>query len=260
MENAAPSTGSHDQRENRFFLIYSFLLLAIVVIGFTPSLFLRVAFETPPIPLYLHLHGAILTGWFVILVAQAWLIRTQNPRLHRKLGPFAAGYGFLVVIGGLMATFNVVARELGQGITLDMDMAEIDPALGSGISYLTFISGVVWANIVSVSTFAILLCSAIIYRNHADSHKRLILIATVSILGPALARISRLEILGGEQGPFIPLALLSLLAAIAVYDLGTLKRVHRASLVGIFLTIALSLIGKMVAGSKFGLEFVRNLA
>ena len=260
MENSATSTKSHDQRENLFFLIYSFLPLAIVLIGFTPSLFLRVAFETPPIPLYLHLHGAILTGWFVILVAQAWLIQSQNSRLHRKLGPFAAGYGLLVVIGGLMATFNVVARDLGQGITLDIDMAEIDPALGSGISYLTFISGVVWANIVSVSTFAILLCSAIIFRSRSDTHKRLILIATVSILGPALARISRLEILGGEQGPFIPLALLSLLAIIVVYDLFTLKRIHRASLVAITLAITLSLVGTMVAGSEFGLEFVRNLA
>ena len=72
-------------------------------------------------------------------------------------------------------------------------MAEIDPALGSGISYLTFISGVVWANIVSVSTFAIMLFSAIIFRNRSYTYKRLILIATVSILGPALARISRFD-------------------------------------------------------------------
>ncbi|PCI76237.1 MAG: hypothetical protein COB20_11110 [SAR86 cluster bacterium] len=260
MDKLASSTSNQNSHENRFFLIYSFLLLTIVIIGFTPSLFLRVAFDTPSIPFYLHLHGAILTGWFVILVAQAWLIRSQNPALHRKLGPFAAGYGLLVVIGSLMATLNVVSRDLGQGITLDVDMAEIDPALGSGISYLTFISGVVWANIVSVSTFAILLCSAVIYRKRSDLHKRLILVATVSILGPALARISRLETLGGEQGPFIPLALLTLLATIIVYDLITLSKIHRASMVAITLAIALSLLGTMVAGSEFGLEFVRNLA
>ncbi len=260
MENSATPTKSQEQHENLFFLIYSFLPLAIVLIGFAPSLFLRVAFETPPIPLYLHLHGAILTGWFVILVVQAWLIRTRNPALHRKIGPFAAGYGFLVVGGGLMATFNAVSRDMGLGVTFDLDMAEIDPALGSGISYLTFISGVVWANIVSVSTFAILLCSAIIWRKRTDIHKRLILIATISILGPALARISRLEILGGEQGPFIPLALLSLLAIIVVYDIFTLRKIHPASLLAIALAIALSLIGTMVAGSEFGLEFVRNLA
>ncbi len=249
-----------NSRENYFFFTYAVVLLAIVFIGFSPSLFLRFAFDRPSIPLYLHLHGAILTGWFVWLVLQTWLIRNKNPALHRKLGYFAATYGLLVVIGGLMATFNAVSRDLSQGITLDMDIAEIDPALGSGITYLAFISGVVWANIVSVFTFAVLLCSAVIFRSRSDIHKRLILVATVSILGPALARISRLEILGGEQGPFIPLALLSLLAAIIVYDLFTLRKVHTASLVAIIFAITLSILGGMIAGSEIGLEFVRNLA
>ena len=130
MENSATLKKSQDERENPFFLIYGLLPLTIVLIGFAPSLFLRAAFEIPPIPLYLHLHGAILTGWFVILVAQDWLIRTQNPALHRHLGPFAACYGLLVVGGGLMPTFKDFSRNLGSGITFDLDMAEIDPALG----------------------------------------------------------------------------------------------------------------------------------
>lgn len=247
-------------RENQFFFVYTLALFAIVLLGFTPSLFFRVAFDTPPIPLYLHLHGAILTGWFVLLIVQAWLIRGNNPKLHRKLGYFTAAYGFVVLIGGLVATFNVVSRDLGHGITLDMDMSEIDPALGSGISYLTFISGVVWANIVSVSTFAILLGSAIVVRANTTAHKRLILVATVSILGPALARISRLELLGGEQGPFIPLALLTLLAAIMIFDFVTLRKVHKASLIAIVFAITLSVVGTMISGSEFGQEFARNLA
>lgn len=247
-------------RDNSFFFIYTLILLSIVFMGFAPSLFLRFAFNPPSIPFYLHLHGAILTGWFILLVTQAWLIRISNPILHRKLGYFAATYGLFVVMGGLMATFNAVSRDLGQGISFDVDMASIDPALGSGITYLTFISGVVWSNLVSVSTFALLLSAAIIFRAHPDAHKRLILVATVSILGPALARISRLEILGGEQGPFIQSASLSLLAAIIVYDLVTLRKVHRASLAAITFAVTLRIVGSTIAGSDFGLEFVRNLA
>lgn len=259
MDKSALSSKDYGGSENRFFLIYSVLLIAIVFVGFAPSLFLRVAFETPPIPLYLHLHGVILTGWFLILVAQVWLIGKQNAALHRRLGPFAAAYGLFVVVGGLTATLNVVSRDLGRGITLDIDMAQIDPTLGSGISYLDFISGVIWANISSVTSFAILLCAAVIYRNRPGTHKRLILVATVSIMGPALARISRLELLGGEQGPFIPMALLSLLAVIAVYDLVTLGKIHRASLAAITLTIALGFLGGIIAGSELGLDFVRSL-
>lgn len=61
---------------------------------FCTDFFLRAAFNPRPIPPYLYLHGAILTGWFVWLIAQAWLMRSNNPGLHRKLGYFAASYGF----------------------------------------------------------------------------------------------------------------------------------------------------------------------
>ena len=197
MEASVAASVNLRASDSRFFLFYTILLLSIVLLGFAPSLYLRVAFDNPPIPLYLHYHGAILTGWFVVLVAQASLARSGNVALHRKLGYFFAGYGAVVVAGGLMATLNVVSRDIGMGVTFDTDMADINPALGSGITFLQFISGVVWANIASVVTFAVLLCAAVIYRGRPDFHKRFVLVATVSILGPALARISRIEFLGG---------------------------------------------------------------
>jgi uncharacterized membrane protein YozB (DUF420 family) len=248
------------KHENNFFFLFAITLFAVVLLGFSPSLFLRIAFDSPPIPLYLHLHGVILTGWFVLLIVQAWLIRANNRKLHKKLGYFTAAYGFVVLVGSLMATFNVVSRDLGNGIMFDTDMAAIDPALGSGISYLNFISEVVWINIVSVTTFTVLFGAAIVLRANSAAHKRLILVATVSILGPALARISRLEFLGGEQGPFIPLAILTLLATIVIFDFVTLRKVHKTSLAAIFIAISLFIAGIMISGSEFGQEFVRAMA
>jgi len=195
-----------------------------------------------------------------LLVAQAWLVNAGNIGLHRKLGYFAAGYAAVVVAGGLMATLNVVSRDLDMGITFDVDMAEVAPALGSGITYLAFISGVVWANIAGVVTFAALIATAISYRSRSDIHKRLILVATVSILGPALARISRIEVLGSEQGPFTPLVLLFLLATILFYDWYALRRIHRASLLAVVSAIALSVFGTAISQSELGLRFVRSLA
>jgi hypothetical protein len=68
-----------------------------------------------------------------------------------------------------------------------------------------------------------------------------------------------MEILGGEQGPFTPLALLSLLAAILVYDALTLGKLHRTSLAAISFTIALTILGRTMAGSELGQELVRSL-
>ena len=247
------------KREVSFFLIYTLVLLGIVLAGFAPSLYLRVGFDVPPIPLYLHIHGAILTGWFVWLVAQAWLIQAGNSGLHRKLGAFAAAYGLLVVAGALMATFNAVERDLAQGINFDTSMAEIAPEVGGDLTYLNFIRGVVWGNISGATTFAALLVAAVLFRRRPDVHKRLVLIATVAIIGPALARIARWEMLGGEQGPFIPLALLTLLASIAIYDMFTLRRVHMATVVAVVFAITLRTLGAVTSRSDFGTDFVRSL-
>lgn len=112
---------------------------------------------------------------------------SMNVLLHSSMRSAGRWMSDVVATGGLMATFNVVPRSLSQGITFDIDMAEIDPALGAGISFLSFISGVVWANILSVTTFAVLLALAVVFRSKPETHKRFILVVTVSILGPALA-------------------------------------------------------------------------
>ena len=260
MENVSLNSEIQTNREDRFFFIYSLILLGVVIAGFSPSLFLRVLFEPEPIPLYLHLHGALLTGWFVWLVVQAKLIRNHNPSLHKKMGRFAAAYGVIVIVGGLMATFNAVGRDLGTGVTFATNMADINPAMGGDLTYLDFVSGVVWGNMASVLTFGVLLAIAVFYRKKPDIHKRLILIATTAILGPALTRIARLDILGGEQGPFIILAILTLLASIVVHDLITLKKAHKASLIAIVFALGVFGLSQRIAGSEFGQEFVRNMA
>jgi hypothetical protein len=242
-------------KDNSFFFTYTVILLVIVFIGFAPSLFLRPAFDTPPIPPYLYLHGLILTAWFLLLIFQAWLIRKNHTALHKRLGYFIAAYGVFVIVGGLLATSNTVARGFGGAVFLDTDMADIDPGMGAGISYLEFISGVVWANLAAMTTFAVMLSSAIFFRRQSDIHKRLILIATV-----AIARIARLELLGGEQGLFLPTTIFLLLATIIVHDFLTLGKAHRASLAGAGFLIIVFLTSIAIARTEFGLEFVRGLA
>ncbi len=258
----ATSRSAHMPRgsaPDAFFLGASIVLLAIVIIGFAPSLYMRFAFETPPIPLYLHLHGIILTGWFVLLILQAGLVQTGKTALHQKIGYFVAAYAAVVVAGSLMATFNAVPRELASGMTFETNMAEVDASMGGDLTFLSFISGVVWANILSVVGFAVLIVLAVLYRRNPQVHKRLIVIATVGMMGPPLARISRAELLGGEQGPFIPLAILSLLLLVLVHDKISIGRLHPASLAASIFTALLMFSGGFVAQSEFGLEFVRGL-
>src|SRR3569832_689423 len=91
-------------RRSSFFLGAHGVLLLIVLLGFAPSFYLRATFpHVHQLPVLLHIHGAILTGWFVLTVVQGWLIRSQRFQLHRQLGCFAAVYAAVVIILGILA-------------------------------------------------------------------------------------------------------------------------------------------------------------
>jgi len=54
-------------RGDRFYAWVVVGAALIVFIGFARTYFLKGIFNTPRLPLLLHLHGAVLTLWFVLL-------------------------------------------------------------------------------------------------------------------------------------------------------------------------------------------------
>jgi hypothetical protein len=245
---------------NRFYFWMALLLALLMFAGFAPSVYMRGAFfEVAPIPLYLHVHAAILTGWFLLFVVQTSLASSGRLADHRKLGTAGAIYAAVAFIAALVATFGFVPRTLAGGFTFDMDVSAFNEG-SAGITIGQFISNVVWSNLGAALSFAILVALAIAYRGRPETHKRLMLLASISFMGPALARVARWPFLGGEQGPFTFAAILGLLAALVVYDLVTLRRVHPATLFGAGLRV-LTLFGmQFVASSEPGLAFIRALA
>jgi hypothetical protein len=250
------------ERRSGFYFYMAALLLSIVMVGFAPTFFVRGAFfDVPPIPLYLFVHGFVLTGWFVWLLVQTSLARTGRIAVHRAIGVFGAIYALAVLGGALMATLRSVHRVILDGFSLGMDVSAFgESGFGSGITIEAFMSGVVFANVASVVSFAALVGAAVLLRSRPDAHKRLMLLASISILGPALARISRWPVLGGEQGPFVALALVSLLLAVLAHDVVTLRRIHPATLLGAAVSIAASVGGNLIATTELGRAFVRWLA
>lgn len=249
------------QKKDRgsFFLFFTIVLLGIVLVGFAPSFFLRLLVSDAPLPFYLHIHGALLTAWFLLLLAQATLIRNGSRALHQRLGQFFAIYGVAVAVGSLMATFNYVSRELASGITFESDMADVNPLQASGLPFLEFATALVWFNMASVMGFAILLALAMVFRARADDHKRYIVLASLSIIAPGLARISRL-VLQTEQSPIIPVGLLVLALAVVANDFLTERRLHRATLIAGIILVVLNGMAGVMALSSHGEALVRLLA
>jgi hypothetical protein len=213
-----------------FFFVAHLALLVIVLIGFSPTFYLRAAFHhVTRLPTLLYVHGAVLTVWFSLTVLQGWLIRTQRLRLHRQLGYAAAGYAAVVVVLGTLANLLLISQ--------------IDsPADGENI--------VVWGNFFTLAMFAAFVLLAVVFRKAPAAHKRLMLLASISIVGPALARFPMWPIFGGglEAGRTYAIAgLLIMFASLITYDVVARKKPHPASWGGMAV-ISLSLAGAVFLG------------
>lgn len=245
----------------RFFFGMSLFLLALLLVGFAPTLYLRPAFDVDPIPGYLYVHGAVLTTWFGWLVVQTSLIRLGRTAIHRRLGVTGACIGAACVIAGPLATFGVAGRVTALGFDWDADIGTAVPALGvDGVTVLQFTSVVFWGNLVAIAVFAALLATAVRNRRDPEAHKRYMLFASILLIGPALARISRIPMLGGEDGAFPPLVHLALIAAVIAHDLLTKRRLHRATIVSIGAIVLSFVAVSLIARSQFGMDTVRLFA
>ena len=117
-------------------------------------------------------------------------------------------------------------------------------------------SRIVWGNLAIAFSFSILLVSAILFRRQPAVHKRLMLIASLAALIPALQRISRWPGLGGDAGPFWLITSALLLALIVAHDLAVTKRVHPATLVGGGVIVFAMVAAQLISGTEFGQSFV----
>ena len=251
-------TGVRRTSRSGFFTAMPGFLLLLVVAGFVPTLYVRPLFDVPPIPTYLYVHGLVLTGWFVWFLGQSFLISAGLVTRHRQFGALGAIFGVVVVGGGLLATLGLASRVVSRGLSFDADAS----VLGIGVTGLTvaaFISYVVWGNIGNLLSFATFLLAAVVLRRRPQAHKRLMLLASISIIGPALARIARWPVFGGEQGPFIPLVSWGLVLLVAVHDLMSRRRLHPATVLGALLLMLINYGAGIAARSEVGQMLIREL-
>jgi len=96
-------------------------------------------------------------------------------------------------------------------------------------------------------SFAVLAWTGIYLRRRTAVHKRLIALATLAIIGPALARLSRLPAFGGEQSSFVLVVNLALVAAVIVDDVVTIRKIHLATALGVAFSLALLFAGTAIA-------------
>jgi hypothetical protein len=204
-----------------FWFVAGLAGFSVVLCGFAPSYFLRHWFRTTPLPGLLQLHGALMTSWFVLFFVQVSLIARHRIAVHRRLGIAGAMLAGIIVVVGTITALRFLRSNLHAS-------PGFGPPAPEFFGFLLF----------DLYVFGGLVASAILLRKNGDAHRRLMLLATLSMISPGVIRIPfaqlapGLAFLGsGGPGGLFALDLLLLYACIA-YDIWRTKRIHPAFVVG----------------------------
>jgi uncharacterized membrane protein YozB (DUF420 family) len=206
----AVMTAEGRSRDRRFFTGMAIASALTVFIGFAPSYYLSGTFGGRPLTTLVHVHGAVATAWIVLFLTQTSLIAAKRTDLHRRLG----------VAGALLAALLLVV-----GYLTAVEGARLGVTPPGGPPPLSFLA----VPIGTLAVFAILVGAGLAQRRRSETHKRLMLLATISILTPAIARMRYIW----EGGPLLPIGGTCLfVVACLLYDRLSHGRIHPAFLWG----------------------------
>ena len=195
-------------RDRRFYLFISILTAALVFAGFARTFYLNGFFAKLHLPSLFIIHGVVFSSWLVVFVTQALLVSAKQIRIHQKLGYASIAIAVAMIVLGWIMSVQAAQR----GFT--------PPGGPPPLSFLAF-------QLFGLFAFAGLIAAAYLLRNRPETHKRLMVGATILLLTPAVARIFLLF----SANAVLPKTLgvqLALLLACMAYDLFARKRVHVA--------------------------------
>jgi hypothetical protein len=203
------------QRTNRKYdrVFYSTMAIGMaltVFIGFSPTYYTKVLGHVPmrtlnggPMTALVHTHAVLFTSWVLLFIVQTALVAQHRVVIHRRLGILGALLAASMVVVATLAAIKVAARGSAP--------AGIDP-----LSFLMI-------PLSDIFLFAVFVAAALRMRANREAHKRLMLLAYVSILVAAVARLPGVLPLGPLA--FFGLAFVFILVGV-IYDVVSRHRVH----------------------------------
>ena len=196
---------SRDRADRWFYPAMAAVIVAEAV-GFGQSERARVAQHHALQPMAI-LHLALFSGWFGLFLVQTLLAATGRVRIHRRLGVVAATVAALMVV---------------TAPPLAIDLARRGAASSDPLAFL-------FTMLADLVAFAVFVGCGIWFRRRVESHRRLMLLATTSLLPPG---ISRWPIAAANPGPVIMAVMVVFVAAAPTRDLWMRRRMNAVSLWG----------------------------
>jgi hypothetical protein len=226
-----PSRATASVEAQNFYFYMALSCMAVAFLGFAPTYWLPMAkgsFSATPV---VHFHGLLFFAWTLYFAFQTWLAASGRVARHRTLGMVGVSLATAMTIFGFLVTINAMKRSAALGLTDEGIAFAIVPL--SGIAFFAVVFAIAIANV-----------------RRTEIHKRLMLLAAISLLDAAVARwfLTFLAPAGPLGPPPVPVtippafvAYLLLVVAI-VFDWRTRGRPHPVYLYGGAALIAVKLL------------------
>ena len=194
--------------DHYFFSGMALLILATVFLGFAHTYYLAGVFHAPLPARIIHIHGALFTSWILLLLAQTSLVFAGRTDIHRRLGIAGFLLACFMVMAGILAGTNALARGSSPG-GLDPQTFYVIPM---GDMFI----------------FSVLIFFAFRVRFNPSAHKRIILIATTGLM---IAAIARWPFALTFNKPIVAtLFTYVFLLLLWAYDWWSTRKIHRATI------------------------------
>jgi hypothetical protein len=173
MAEAVVGVGVREGASRRFYMGMAAGCFVIAVVGFMPTYFVPLAKGTFKAEPMVHIHGLILFSWVTFFFTQTWLVAQGKVLAHRTWGML----GISLVTAMVFIITTIVSLRIAQ--------AEL-PGQPPGTAH--DIRGFTWVTMGALFFFVPVFVLAIVKLKDSETHKRLILLMTISMLGAPIAR------------------------------------------------------------------------
>jgi energy-converting hydrogenase Eha subunit A len=230
-ERSLGSMNSKAEKAADFYVYMTAAAAAIAFAGFAPTYWAPLmtgTFKGPPV---IHLHAAAFFSWTLFAVFQTWLAASGRTAWHRTLGMAGVSLATLMTVFGVLTTIVQVKAIGAAGYAQAGEAFAIVP-------------------VASIVFFAVAFILAVANVRRPEWHKRLILLATLSILDAPIARWFMVFMAPPDAaGPppvavdILPAAVVALLLAVAVaFDWRKRGRPHSAYVAGSLAFVAVKVL------------------
>lgn len=213
---------------SRFYVGFAIACALIAFLSFAPTYWLPLTRSSLVLPSAIHLHAAVQFSWVLLFVAQAALAGSGRMAWHRRLGVAGVALAAGMVVFGVIAALHSVAAA---GYSAQARSFLITP-------------------VTNVLFFGAAVALAAASFRRPDVHKRLMVLATVAVLVPAISRIFLVTFTGNTAvtAPPVEVTLVTslttdlLLVVAMVLDRRRHGRIHAVYWIGGGLLVALQVV------------------